>query len=564
MIGRLRAAFAPDRSAAWFFVIDLLWIARPEVLGIDARHYQRAASAWLSGGDPWKVTENGIPFAAGPHTLLFYAPTSLLPLEVSMALWMVLGVAAAVWMVRRLRVARSGGSRSPLAHALWNGNPQSIVLALLVAGGTIPAIVAVGLKLYAAIPLVVRPRQLILVAVALAITLPLLPWQLYIADGFGVTSHLASAWNGSAWRMPILIPPTLLGLWILRRQGCRMVRGPGRLAGHAVLLRLDGDAGRHRPAARGRGARPARAADDAGARHGPRRRRGTPVGSRPACWRGAGVRGPHTKEQPTDRRSANAPREIPVVILAGGLGTRLREETDFRPKPMVEVGGRPILWHIMKIYDHFGHRRFVLPVGYLGDMIKDYFLSYADRHADFTVDTLSGALQRHDSPPESWSVTVVDTGLDTMTGGRVRRLRDHLPGRFMLTYGDGVADIPIDRLLAFHEAHGRLATVTAVRPPSRFGALGLDGDSVVDFSEKPQAEAGWINGGFFIFEHAGARLPRRRRHRPGARAPGGARPGRAADGLPAPRLLGTDGHRAGPEQPGQPVGRRHGAMEGLG
>ena len=203
-----------------------------------------------------------------------------------------------------------------------------------------------------------------------------------------------------------------------------------------------------------------------------------------------------------DLTSPEAHAEIPVVILAGGLGTRLREETAFRPKPMVEVGGRPILWHIMKIYDHFGHRRFVLPVGYLGDMIKDYFLSYADRHADFTVDTFSGELQRHDSPPESWSVTVVDTGLDTMTGGRVRRLRDHLPGRFMLTYGDGVADVPLDRLLAFHESHGRLATVTAVRPPSRFGALGLDGDSVVDFSEKPQAEGGWINGGFFIFERA--------------------------------------------------------------
>jgi glucose-1-phosphate cytidylyltransferase len=194
--------------------------------------------------------------------------------------------------------------------------------------------------------------------------------------------------------------------------------------------------------------------------------------------------------------------EIPVVILAGGLGTRLREETAFRPKPMVEVGGRPILWHIMKIYDHFGHRRFVLPVGYLGDMIKEYFLSYSDRHADFTVDTFSGELQRHDRPPESWTVTVVDTGLDTMTGGRVRRLREHLPGRFMLTYGDGVADVPLDRLLAFHESHGRLATVTAVRPPSRFGALALDGDNVVDFLEKPQAEAGWINGGFFIFEHA--------------------------------------------------------------
>ena len=192
--------------------------------------------------------------------------------------------------------------------------------------------------------------------------------------------------------------------------------------------------------------------------------------------------------------------DVPVVILAGGLGSRLREETVVRPKPMVEVGGRPILWHIMKIYDHFGFRRFIVPVGYLGDVIKAYFLSYADRHADFTINTLSGDLVRHNDPPESWDVTVVDTGVDTMTGGRLRRLDSHLPGRFMVTYGDGVADVPIDRLLAFHEAHGRLATVTAVRPPARFGALGLDGARVAEFSEKGQAEAGWINGGFFVFE----------------------------------------------------------------
>jgi glucose-1-phosphate cytidylyltransferase len=168
---------------------------------------------------------------------------------------------------------------------------------------------------------------------------------------------------------------------------------------------------------------------------------------------------------------------------------------------MVEVGGRPLLRHIMKIYAHIGFRRFVLPVGYLGDMIKAYFLSYADRHADFTVETRSGTLVRHDDPPESWTVTVVDTGLDTMTGGRIRRLDRYLPGRFMVTYGDGVADMPIDRLLAFHESHGRLATITAVRPPSRFGGLDLQGDRVVEFVEKPQAEGGWINGGFMVFEH---------------------------------------------------------------
>jgi hypothetical protein len=226
VIGRLRVAFARIGLPAWFVVIDLLWIAKLEVLGIDARHYQRAASAWLAGGDPWKVTEGGIAFAAGPHTLLFYAPTSVLPLEVSMAVWMVLGVAAAVWMVRRLGLPIWWIAFPPLAHALWNGNPQSVVLALLVAGGTIPAIAAVGLKLYAAVPLIFRPRQLILVAVALAVTLPLLPWQLYINDGFGVTSHLSSAWNGSAWRLPILIPPTLLGLWVLRHKGAEWFAVP--------------------------------------------------------------------------------------------------------------------------------------------------------------------------------------------------------------------------------------------------------------------------------------------------------------------------------------------------
>ena len=194
-------------------------------------------------------------------------------------------------------------------------------------------------------------------------------------------------------------------------------------------------------------------------------------------------------------------RDMPVVILAGGQGTRLREETAFRPKPMVEVGGRPILWHVMKIYDHYGYHRFIVPVGYLGHMIKEYFLSYAQRHIDFTVDTVSGALERHDVPPEHWAVTVVDTGQETMTGGRIKRLRAHLPERFLVTYGDGVADIPIDRVVSFHESHGKLATVTAVRPPSRFGALTIESGHVTHFLEKPQAEAGWINGGFFVFEH---------------------------------------------------------------
>jgi glucose-1-phosphate cytidylyltransferase len=191
---------------------------------------------------------------------------------------------------------------------------------------------------------------------------------------------------------------------------------------------------------------------------------------------------------------------IPVVILAGGMGTRIREETAVRPKPMVEIGTRPILWHIMKIYDHYGHRRFLIPVGYKGHMIKEYFLDYRDRSADFTVDLGRGAVDRHSLGAEEWRVTIVETGVDTMTGGRIKRLAPFLDGRFMVTYGDGLANVDIEELIRFHEAHGRLATITAVRPPARFGAIELDGDQVTSFAEKPQAQAGWINGGFFVFE----------------------------------------------------------------
>ena len=191
---------------------------------------------------------------------------------------------------------------------------------------------------------------------------------------------------------------------------------------------------------------------------------------------------------------------IPVVILAGGLGTRLREETAVRPKPMVEVGGRPILWHIMKMYDHHGFQRFLIPVGYKGHLIKEFFLGYRDRYADFTVDLESGGVERHSEPGEDWSVTVVDTGEATMTGGRIKRLGQYLDGPFMVTYGDGVSNVDIGELVRFHKAHGRLATVTAVRPPARFGAIELDGDRVASFAEKPQAGGGWINGGFFVFE----------------------------------------------------------------
>ena len=219
MVDRFRLAFERVGLPAWFVVIDLLWIAKPDALAIDARHYQRAASVWLAGGNPWSVTESGVPYAAGPHTLLFYAPTSVLPLAVSVTIWMLIGIAASVWLVRRLRLPLSYLLFPPLAHAMWNGNPQNLALALLVAGGPIAAALAVGLKLYAGLPLIGRWRDLIVAAVVLVVTLPFLPWQLYLEQGLGVGSHLASAWNGSAWRVPLLIPPTLLALWILRRRG---------------------------------------------------------------------------------------------------------------------------------------------------------------------------------------------------------------------------------------------------------------------------------------------------------------------------------------------------------
>ncbi len=194
---------------------------------------------------------------------------------------------------------------------------------------------------------------------------------------------------------------------------------------------------------------------------------------------------------------------IQTMILCGGLGTRLREETEYRPKPMVEVGGRPMLWHIMKIYAAHGFTDFVLLVGYRGDQIKEYFLNYEALHRDFTI-TLGqpNSVTFHDAhPDESWRVTIVDTGHATMTGARVKRAARYLTGdRFMVTYGDGVADIDLKALVRKHASGGRLATVTGVRPPSRFGELVVAGDRVNRFSEKPQLDEGLINGGFFVFE----------------------------------------------------------------
>jgi glucose-1-phosphate cytidylyltransferase len=190
-----------------------------------------------------------------------------------------------------------------------------------------------------------------------------------------------------------------------------------------------------------------------------------------------------------------------VVILAGGLGTRLSEETSVRPKPMVEVGGMPILWHIMKIYSAYGLNDFVICCGYKGYVIKEYFNNYFLHMSDVTFDMADNAMRVHHRLAEPWKVTLVDTGISTMTGGRLARVRDYIAGddAFCMTYGDGVADIDIGELLKFHRNHGRLATITAVQPPGRYGALLLgDQNSVDGFLEKPRGDGGWINGGFFV------------------------------------------------------------------
>lgn len=192
-----------------------------------------------------------------------------------------------------------------------------------------------------------------------------------------------------------------------------------------------------------------------------------------------------------------------VAILAGGLGTRLSEETDTRPKPLVEVGGHPLLWHIMRHYAAYGLREFVIAVGYKGDLIKRYFLDYSRLNGSLTIDVASGEVRADDAPAEDWLVHVVDTGDETGTGGRIKRLEPLLGGEtFMATYGDGVSNVDLGALLEFHHSQGRIATVTAVRPPARFGGLVFEGDLVREFTEKPQIGEGWINGGFLVFEPA--------------------------------------------------------------
>lgn len=189
-----------------------------------------------------------------------------------------------------------------------------------------------------------------------------------------------------------------------------------------------------------------------------------------------------------------------AVILAGGLGTRLSEETVTRPKPMVEIGGRPILWHILKIYSAHGINDFVICAGYKGYIIKEYFANYFLHMSDVTFDMKENSMQVHKKRSEPWRVTIVDTGDDSMTGGRIKRIQPYIDSTFCLTYGDGVADVDITRSVEFHRTHGKLATLTAVQPSGRFGALNLDGSRVSSFQEKPQGDGSWINGGFFVLE----------------------------------------------------------------
>ncbi|HEX6097456.1 MAG TPA: glucose-1-phosphate cytidylyltransferase [Thermoanaerobaculia bacterium] len=189
-----------------------------------------------------------------------------------------------------------------------------------------------------------------------------------------------------------------------------------------------------------------------------------------------------------------------VVILAGGLGSRLSEETTVRPKPMVEVGGKPVLWHIMKIFSHYGLNDFVVCLGYKGYVIKEYFANYFLHMSDVTINLRNNEVQVHQNMSEPWSVTLVDTGDDTATGGRLARVRPHLDGTFCFTYGDGLSDVNVSDLIGFHRQQGTRATLTAVQPPGRFGVLDFEGEKISAFSEKPPGDGGWINGGFFVLE----------------------------------------------------------------
>lgn len=190
-----------------------------------------------------------------------------------------------------------------------------------------------------------------------------------------------------------------------------------------------------------------------------------------------------------------------AIILAGGFGTRISEESHLKPKPMIEIGGKPILWHIMKIYSHYGIRDFVICLGYKGYVIKEYFSNYFLHTSDVTFDIAANSMEVHHRYAEPWRVTLVDTGPDTLTGGRLKRVREYVNGEaFCFTYGDGVADVDLGQLLAFHREGRTLATVVAVQPPGRYGALKIEADTVLSFQEKPAGDNAWINGGFFVLE----------------------------------------------------------------
>ncbi len=190
-----------------------------------------------------------------------------------------------------------------------------------------------------------------------------------------------------------------------------------------------------------------------------------------------------------------------VAILAGGKGSRISEETEAKPKPMVDIGGRPILWHIMAHYAHYGFDEFAIALGYKGEIIKRYMVDYCAVSGNLTVDLSLGQVTAHEGERPKWKVDLIDTGQETMTGGRIKRLQPYVGNQtFMLTWGDGVSDIDLKALLAFHRAHGKIATLTAVRPPARYGRLTLDGDRIALFEEKPQLGEGWINGAFFVLE----------------------------------------------------------------